>query len=302
MNPVRNLKQNMSTKTHAGMFSNGVKKYFFLSFILCSLVVAHHAMAQGFVPLAPIPGLTGEGDVSATTQGLPTFFNNLYKFLIGIAAVAAVFQIIRAGIALALNQGSVSEIISAKGRVAQSIWGLVIVLTPALVFGIINPNILNLSVALPDITYTDRGNSPQQTSITATEGDCTVTRSEDGRFVFGRCQKADVAANYACPGGANSRISFCPSELGGNCPTNFFCPIEIRVMTYSLIQNRDRVLVATPDQASFNSFSAGCLSVGGEVYIDDDFGPYSVAQCPSDQTFPQGTWCQGATISCTIEI
>ncbi|OGG65028.1 hypothetical protein A3C94_02165 [Candidatus Kaiserbacteria bacterium RIFCSPHIGHO2_02_FULL_55_17] len=105
-----------------------------------------YALAQGFVPLAPIPGLT---DVQPTSGGLATFFNNLYKFMIGIAAALAVIMITWAGLKIALNRDNVSTIMDSKGTIYNAVFGLVLVLSPYLVFSIINPSILNLSLNLP---------------------------------------------------------------------------------------------------------------------------------------------------------
>lgn len=104
---------------------------------------------SGFVALAPIPGLTDTGALSAArSTNLASFFNNLYKFAIGMAAVLAVIQIIWGGIEIATNKDNVSKIIDSKGRILQAILGLVLVLSPVLVFSIINPAILNLSINL----------------------------------------------------------------------------------------------------------------------------------------------------------
>ncbi len=104
--------------------------------------------AQGFVPLAPIEGLTK--GVAANTEGLATFFNNLYKFLIGIAAVLAIIMIIWGGLQYATQDipGAKQE---GKDRILQAIFGLILVLSPVLVFSIINPSILNLSINLPKL-------------------------------------------------------------------------------------------------------------------------------------------------------
>jgi hypothetical protein len=110
-----------------------------------------HAQSNDFVPLAPIPGLN-QG-ISATEQGVATFLNNLYTFMIGIAVILAVGMIIYGGVRYAL-----SEVPSAKGdgkrHITQALFGLVIVLAPALVFGIINPAILNLNVSMPALKTT----------------------------------------------------------------------------------------------------------------------------------------------------
>lgn len=117
------------------------------------LGVVPHVLAQGFVPLAPIPGLT-QG-VTTNPAGLATFFNNLYKYSIGLAAALAVIQIIWAGLDIAIFQkDSVSAITDSKGKIYNAVFGLVLVLSPVLVFSIINPSILNLSLNLPPLKTT----------------------------------------------------------------------------------------------------------------------------------------------------
>lgn len=121
-------------------------------FLLLGLLIAGfapHAFAQGFVPLAPIPDLT-QG-VVANSAGLASFFNNLYKYLIGLAAALAVIMIIWHGIEIALNKEDVSKLMDSKGKIYNAIFGLVLVLSPVLVFSIINPSILNLSLNLPEL-------------------------------------------------------------------------------------------------------------------------------------------------------
>ena len=110
--------------------------------------------AGGFVPLAPIPGLTSvDVDSAASSANLADFFNSLYKYLIGLAAVLAIIEIIAGGIQIS-TQDSVSKQGEGKERIQQAIFGLVLVLSPVLVFSIINPNILNLSLNLPPIDTT----------------------------------------------------------------------------------------------------------------------------------------------------
>lgn len=114
------------------------------------------AFAQGFVPIAPIEGLTK--GVTADTAGLANFFNNLYKYAIGLAAALAVIMIIWGGLEYA-TQDSISKKSDGKERIYQAIFGLVLVLSPVLVFSIINPAILNLSISLPALD-TKSGSSP----------------------------------------------------------------------------------------------------------------------------------------------
>jgi len=113
---------------------------------------APHVFAQGFTALAPIPGLTSpEATSVVNADTLANFFNNLYKYLIGLAATLAVIQIIWAGINIAMHQDNVSSITDEKGKIRNAIFGLILVLSPVLVFSIINPSILNLSLNLPKL-------------------------------------------------------------------------------------------------------------------------------------------------------
>ncbi|MBI4065958.1 hypothetical protein HY412_02085 [Candidatus Kaiserbacteria bacterium] len=126
-----------------------MKKTILIAVVIIFFGFAPHVFAEGFVALAPIPGLTK--DIVANTEGLAAFFNNLYKFAIGIAAALAVIQIIWGGIEIAVNKDNVSKIIDSKGRILQAVLGLVLVLSPVLVFSIINPSILNLSINLREL-------------------------------------------------------------------------------------------------------------------------------------------------------
>lgn len=164
----------------------------FLTAVILSFVGAHttHAAdtwtAPGpcpegtFCPLAPIPGLT---DTSATSvvqsQDLASFFNNLYKYLIGLAAAFAVIEIIWGGLEIS-TKDSVSKQSDGKARIQQALFGLLLVLSPVLVFSIINPSILNLSLNLPKLDTAevpqDKGDvSGNTTTATDDSTGCTVT-------------------------------------------------------------------------------------------------------------------------------
>ena len=101
---------------------------------------------SAFVPIAPIPGLT-QG-VTANQTGLANFFNNLYKYAIGLAAELAVIMIVWGGLEIS-TQDSISKQGAGREKIYNAIFGLVLVLSPVLVFSIINPAILNLSLNLP---------------------------------------------------------------------------------------------------------------------------------------------------------
>ncbi|MHB0865857.1 MAG: hypothetical protein ACYC1Y_03095 [Minisyncoccota bacterium] len=151
--------------------------------------------SDGFTALAPIPGLT---DTSATSvissTSLANFFNNLYKYLIGLAAVLAVIEIIWGGIEIS-TKDSVSKQSDGRERITQAILGLILVLSPVLVFSIINPSILNLSLNLPPIglntpPYTAAGGSIAANQAAADPG--TVAATAAGCVVTGTLLKTAV--------------------------------------------------------------------------------------------------------------
>lgn len=119
-------------------------KYFAFLFLLLGLPLL--ALAQSdFVPLTNIPAIKEVGDAITTPEGLSIFLNNIYRLAIGIAAVVAVLQIMRAGI-MYMGGDSVTEKKEAKNLIAMSIGGLILVLSPVVVFSIINPEILSLKI------------------------------------------------------------------------------------------------------------------------------------------------------------
>ncbi len=157
--------------------SNGMKKTILFSIFFLFFGLAPHVFAEGFVALAPIPGLT-QG-ATADTAGLANFFNNLYKFAIGMASVLAVIMIIWGGLQYATQDipGAKQE---GKDRILQAILGLVLVLSPVLVFSIINPSILNLSINLPALDTRSGSYQPRPITTPATLSDTEKRTRESG--------------------------------------------------------------------------------------------------------------------------
>ncbi|MEK7144508.1 MAG: pilin [Patescibacteria group bacterium] len=163
-----------------------MKKLIFVSAFFFLFSVAPHVFAQGFVPLAPIPGLTEVGVVKMVNGSVDfgNFFNNLYKYCVGLAAALAVIMIIWGGLEYATQ-----DVPGAKGagkeKILNAIFGLVLVLSPVLVFSIINPRILNLSLNLPplDLEYTPY--TPTTSTYTLPAEDREIRESQGGRVLYG---------------------------------------------------------------------------------------------------------------------
>jgi len=187
-----------------------MKKIILFSIFFLFFGLAPHVFAEGFVPLAGIPGLT-QG-ATADTAGLANFFNNLYKFAIGMASVLAIIMIIWGGLQYATQDipGAKQE---GKDRILQAILGLILVLSPALVFSIINPNILNLSINLKPLdTKSGAYTAPSTVLPPCGNGrrtDCTPVAPKKegvsdiptvGQYCYMRVDptKADSSAEYVC--------------------------------------------------------------------------------------------------------
>lgn len=172
---------------------------FALSVLVLAPVVAF--ADNNFVPLTNLPGIADAGGAPS----LPYFLNNLYKICIGAAAVIAVLQIMRAGVLLMTNTGSISHNEQAKDLMRNSVLGLVLVLSPAIVFGIINPKILNL-----DLDVSGLKSAPRTSTDTVIPQDNTYIDDQPGAQV--RC--ADKGGR-SVPGSSGTFICTLPT---GSCP------------------------------------------------------------------------------------
>lgn len=125
--------------------------------ILALLLVPSAVLASDFVPLTSLPGL----QETAQSGNLSAFLNNLYKLCIGVAASLAVLQLIRAGV-MYLGGDSITDKKQARELMVMSLFGLVLVLSPVVVFNIINPDILSLRVDVSGLVENDQTITSEQ--------------------------------------------------------------------------------------------------------------------------------------------
>jgi hypothetical protein len=116
---------------------------------------------DSFVPLTQLPGIAN----LTSSPSLPSFINNLYRICIGLAGFLAVTRFAYAGYKIMSNTGSVMQNKQAREIITNTVFGLILVLSPAVVFGVINPKILDVSLDFkglqskketgPDVNNTD---------------------------------------------------------------------------------------------------------------------------------------------------
>lgn len=115
---------------------------FLLMLVTVPFAVHGQTSNNNFVALQPnIPGVKE----FATSGSIPELLNNIYKICIGVAATLAVLQIMRAGV-MYMGGDSITEKKEARDLISMSIIGLILVLSPVIVFSIINPDILSLKL------------------------------------------------------------------------------------------------------------------------------------------------------------
>lgn len=118
----------------------------FLLPTLSLLLLATPLFAGAQENFQPLTGLPVFDSLGTSPDGLSGFFNQLYVIAVGAAAVIAVAQIMIAGFRWSTAGGSHSTIEEARKSIQDTVLGLLLVLSPTIVFGIINPKILNLDI------------------------------------------------------------------------------------------------------------------------------------------------------------
>lgn len=208
----------------------------FLSLLLLGLPLAVFAQDATFVPLTTnAPFLENLGNADS----LSLFLNDIYKICIGAAATLAVLQIMRAGI-MYMGGDSVTEKKEAKNLIAMSIGGLILVLSPVVVFSIINPKILSLEISdLPKLAgkisdwdpsgvdAETRNTTAWQTATIDRQAEKARCESEGGRIEFSCRKNSDgverkVPETEACASGETNVNRCIKSSVteSQTCPAN----------------------------------------------------------------------------------
>ena len=171
----------------------------------------------GFAPLnRSLPGI---GDF-ADSPSIPNLLNNIYKIAIGLAAILAVLQIMRAGV-LYMGGDSITEKKEAKDLIAMSLIGLLLVLAPTIVFSIINPDILKLQIGAGALK-TQFKDSPSDSFANSANPD--AARAICAQYTGNNLKQISNPDNKSCSAlpGAGTGWSAVP-ECCPNLPTGSAC-------------------------------------------------------------------------------
>jgi hypothetical protein len=185
------------------------------------LVFGAEGQGYDFIPLTNLPGI----NEAAESSTLPAFLNSLYKLCIGAAAVIAIIQIMRAGMYFMFNKGSVAHNEQAKSLISNSIFGLLLVLSPAIIFGIINPDILSLRLDVRSLQPGELGLDPSATIAMVvrnttpgqqTISDANTVSAEDQQRLRQYSQACQRVQGTVQVTPATQTIA-CPQGVSGTC-------------------------------------------------------------------------------------
>lgn len=118
---------------------------FTFGLLALTLLFAPDVFAQGFVEVQPLTNLPGLQE--ASQGGIGPFINNLYKYGVGLGAIMAVLIIMYGGFQYMTSE-AVGSKSAGKEDIQRAILGLILLMSPVLVFGVINKDILNLDFNL----------------------------------------------------------------------------------------------------------------------------------------------------------
>ena len=243
---------------------------------------------QPFVPLTDIPAFSNFNPSS----GLPVALNSLYYICIGIAVVIAVLQLARAGITYMLAD-SITSKEEARHLIGASILGLVLVLSPYLVFHLINPSILSLNINVSNLAVNVNGsngafNTNGQSGLTQQQEDNGAKALYDtGFFDFLEFDGTDAdayknATAYTCQTTGQTKVT--PFNSGGHAPYYTTCVTP----KFSYLMIAGGSYLNPDDQATETRFEQECNGLG-DAQHGIGFDEYAPKQTFGTQQVDCGT-------------
>jgi len=143
------------------IFSRARPYFSLTAVLLVSLVFPGEAAAAGDFSSLTGMRLFSQG---ASAGGMSAFLNLLYQYLIGIAIILAVVEIIWGGFLIMGSGASVAGKSAGKNKIVMALAGLVLVLSPYLVFSLINPGALSLQIGTNNLQLSPTPAPPAPTT------------------------------------------------------------------------------------------------------------------------------------------
>ncbi|HEX8947103.1 MAG TPA: TrbC/VirB2 family protein [Candidatus Paceibacterota bacterium] len=217
---------------------------------LAPLLVAAPAFAadSGFVSMSGFPAFAQTADAA----GMSAFLNALYQYLIGIAIVLAVVEIMWGGFLWMGSGASVTSKDKGLHKIQMSLVGLLLVLSPVIIFNLINPKILSLQIGTTNLE------PPPLNKITETKNaQQVVCESVRGGTYYGdssECAKNTTVLCASIEGGGTCGVPVANSTLTfGAAPVNSTNITSVYFLQYAGYQADAKCWKEFPPQTFFNT-------------------------------------------------
>ncbi len=128
------------------------KKIFLILFVIIAVfsIATPFVFAQDiepYTPLSPLPGTSADNGTTVTNFG--DYISGVFKLVIGLAVVFAVFMVILAGVQY-MTSTAVGSKGAARTRINNALFGLGLALLSWMLLNTINPNLVNFSLDFRD--------------------------------------------------------------------------------------------------------------------------------------------------------
>ncbi len=132
-----------------------MKKIFFFSlFFLTIFLTTSTVFADSvYLPLAPIPGLTDGEGIGSSDKSLSTYFQNLYKFGVGVATALALFMVIYGGVEY-VSTDAIGGKEEGKERIQNAIFGMILALSSYIILQTIDRSFTRSDIKMETLEVT----------------------------------------------------------------------------------------------------------------------------------------------------
>jgi hypothetical protein len=263
-----------------------------------------------FVPLTNLPIFSSSAGLTSAPS-LPAFFNALYVYCVGIAAALAVLQLIHAGI-LYMGGDSITEVKQAKDLIGSALFGLLLVLSPVIIFGLINPKILSLNVGFDKLGTTT--SSPAATTPLPASAASAASCDNYGNLKIGTASACSAMSNIGYTQIDNSCCTTLPagsvccgqpnSQTGiSAAPSTKNRSITVTDFIYHALAGDDTDKGQIPSSvATYNNFAQTCKAA--KLTLKPVYGkmgtcnPADIAATPKLKPFAGYIKCTPTTFYC----
>ena len=185
-----------------------MKNKFLIPIFLFSL--AGTALAYNLLQPLPVVG--------QTVESFPDYITKIIPFILGLAAVLAVVEIVIGGIEYAVTE-AIDAKADAKDRIRQAILGLLLALASWLILYTINPELINLKLNIPGLPSAQQGGDSHANQFPCPAGQNNTFCDAGQECIF----EAPPINQYVCKTGTGTTqpspsVVPPPSSAGPACP------------------------------------------------------------------------------------